>query len=245
MKCNYKEIFENKNRVMFVFAHPDDAELYSGGLIARLTNDKKEVSVVKVTGGDKGSRENIITQEELRSLRLQENKDSMEVLGVKEENNIYLNFEDGSVENNQETIEKLVYEIRLFKPDLIVSHNPEDVFIRYDKGENWVNHRDHRNTGMSVVDASYPYSRDLLFFPEHLKQQGVSSHKVSEYLFVDYFNHTDMVYFNVTKYFETKIKALNCHKSQFSLERANDIADFFAPETDSKRYEGFRHVIAD
>lgn len=41
---------------MFVFSHPDDAELYSGGLIARLSDSGKRVRVVKVTGGDKGSR---------------------------------------------------------------------------------------------------------------------------------------------------------------------------------------------
>ena len=169
----------------------------------------------------------------------------MEILGVKEENNIYLNFEDGSVENSPETIEKLVYEIRNFKPDLLVTHNPEDLFIRYDKNENWVNHRDHRNTAKSTIDASYPYSRDTLFFPEHLKEQGVTSHKVSEYLLVDYFNHQDMVYFDVSNYFNTKVKALNCHKSQFTKERANDIADFFAPETNGKSFQNRRKFCGD
>jgi len=56
MKDSYDDIFKDKERILVVFAHPDDAEIYCGGTIARLTKDNKEVRVVKVTSGNKGSR---------------------------------------------------------------------------------------------------------------------------------------------------------------------------------------------
>ncbi|MBI1811771.1 MAG: PIG-L family deacetylase [Nitrospirae bacterium] len=54
---SYQRIFSKKNRILAVFAHPDDAELYAGGTIARLTQDGKIVRVVKVTSGNRGSRQ--------------------------------------------------------------------------------------------------------------------------------------------------------------------------------------------
>jgi len=243
--CSFEKIFGDKKRVMFVYAHPDDAEVFSGGLIARLTAEGKQVRIVKTTGGDKGSRDMDISQDELAKTRKAENENSMNILGVKPEDYVFLGYEDGSVENNLEVIKSIAFQIRQFKPDLLVTHNPEDVFIRFDEEESWINHRDHRNTGKSTIDASYPYSRDLFFSPDQLGIEGVSSHSVAQYLIVDHFDHPDIVYFDVTMYLNTKIKALSCHGSQFSREHAQSTAEFFAPEENEKRLEGFRYVCAD
>lgn len=246
MKDSYEEIFKDKKRILVVFAHPDDAEIYCGGTIARLTSDGKEVRVVKMSSGNKGSRQEQITEEHLKNLREKEDATAMEVLGVSDENNIYLGLGDGEITNDMSVIELLVKQIRLFKPDLVITHNPEDVIIRFDKGVNWVNHRDHRNTGMSVVDASYPYSRDVLFFPEQLKENNTKSHAVTEYLFVDSYNHTDEVFIDVADSFEIRTKAIASHASQYSEEDAQDSTDFFTKLDDSdRRWERFRYVIAD
>ncbi len=244
-KDSFEEIFGSKERVMVIFAHPDDAELYCGGTIARLTGSGKRVMSIKMTSGDRGSRQEKITQEELKRIRETEDKKSMEVLGIKKEDNIYLGITDGAVENNEETIGKLVKLIRNFKPNLIITHNPEDVIIRFDKNTNWINHRDHRNTGITAIDAVYPYSRDLLFFPEHFKEGGVTSHKVSEFLLVDYYSHPDVVYLDVTNYIPTRVKAHASHKSQYTLEQAQSSANFLTKDENGKNYERFRYVIAD
>lgn len=47
---------------MFVFSHPDDAEIFAGGTIARLVADKKEVAVVKMSMGNKGSGQTKTTE---------------------------------------------------------------------------------------------------------------------------------------------------------------------------------------
>ena len=245
---SYKEIFSNKKRILVVFAHPDDAELYAGGTIARLTQDGKTVRVVKVTIGNRGSRQEKVTTQELGNIRENEDRVAMEVLGITKENNVYVRINDGEVENNLETIGIIAKQIRLFQPDLIITHNPEDVFIRFDKDVNWVNHRDHRNTGKSTIDAAYPYSRDLLFFPKHFEDPGDSSHATTEFLLVDYYDHPDLIYIDVTDHIGTRIQAHAAHSSQYTLDHARSSADFFTklPQyPKNKRFERFRYVLAD
>ncbi len=244
---SYEEIFRNKQRVMTVFAHPDDLELYSGGTIARLIADGKTVRSVKITNGDMGSRQENISSDELGSLREKEDRESMNQLGIREENNIYLKVKDGAVENSMELIGIVAEQIRIFKPDLIITHNPENIVIRFDKNVNWINHRDHRNTALTTIDAAYPYSRDVLFFPEHFKNSQASSHSTSEFLLVDYYDHPDLVGIEVTAFIDIRVKAHACHSSQYSLKNAQESADFFTsnPNYQGKRYERFRYVLAD
>lgn len=241
----FEKIFGKKERVMTVFAHPDDAQLYCGGTINRLVQAGKRVQVVKMTAGNKGSRQENISSDKLAKLRGEEDRESLRVLGVKKEDDICLSLNDGEIENNLTTIGKLAKQIRLFKPDIIITHNPEDVIIRYDKDVNWVNHRDHRHTGKSAIDAAYPYARDLLFFPEHFEEKGASSHKVIEFLLVDYYDHPDLVYIDVEKFVDVRTKALACHTSQYSQQQAQDSTDFFTKFPDGTRRERFRYVIAD
>jgi len=246
LKDSFDEIFANKNRIMFVFSHPDDADIFAGGTIARLVEAGKEVFVAKMTLGNKGSRQEKISEQELSEVRLKEDHAAMGVLGIRPENNFYLNFKDGEIESNYNSREQLVRLIRKCKPDIVITHNPEDVIIRFSKGVNWVNHSDHRHTGLLVTDAGYPYSRDILFYPEHFEVDGLESHTVTEFLFVDYYEHPDTVTIDITDQLDRKINAISAHSSQFDKEKSKESADFFTKLDDSgKRYERFRHVVAD
>lgn len=245
VKDSYGEIFNNKKRVLVIFAHPDDAELYAGGTIARLVKDGKRVRVVKVTSGNRGSRQEDVNESDLMTIREKEDTQAMDILGIAKEDNVYLRLGDGEVDNSMEVIEKLAKQIREFQPDLIITHNPEHVIIRFDKDVNWVNHRDHRNTGLSAVDAAYPYSRDKLFFPDHF-QQGLKSGDVKQFLLVDYYDHPDLVHIDVTDSLETRIKAHAAHASQYTRQHAQESADFFTKRAgELRRFEVFRYVAAD
>ena len=244
MQDSYSKIFSEKQRVMFIFAHPDDAEIYCGGLIARLVSDKKQVKLIKMTTGNKGSRGETISEADLAKTRESEDGEALKALGLNDSDSLNLNLGDGEIETNLETIGKVVKEIRKFKPNLIVTHNPEKTLIRDLEGGYYVNHRDHRHTAEVTVDAAYPYSRDLLFYPEHIKD-GLSGHSCSEFLFVDSWGHQDSIYIDVTDFAETRTKAIACHKSQYSTENAQGSTNFFAPMVDGKRHEQFHYVLAD
>lgn len=244
MEDSYRKIFEKKERVMFVFSHPDDAEIYCGGTIARLVSDGKKIKLIKMTTGNKGSRQELISESELARTRENEDREALKTLGLTSDDSVNLNLGDGRVENNLKTIELLVREIRKFKPELIVTHNPEKVLIRDLDGFFYVNHRDHRNTATSVIDASYPYSRDRLFFPDQI-EQGLGSHSTLEYLFVDSWGDVDIVGIEVSGYIDKRVEAIACHKSQYSVEDAQKSTDFFALTDGGKRYEQFRYVETD
>lgn len=244
---SFGKIFGNKSRILVVMPHPDDCDLYCGATVARLTHSGKRVRVVKMTFGDRGSRQEKVTSEQLKRIREKEDREAMKILGIKQEDNIYLGIGDGEIEHDLETIGKVAYQIREFKPDLIITTNPEDMIIRFDKDVNWVNHRDHRHTGRIAVDAAYPYARDTLFFPEQFKNGKLQSHATTEFLFTDVYDHPDLIYIDVTDFIDYRTKALAAHSSQYSLKHAQESTDFFTklPQYGSRRFDRFRCVIAD
>jgi len=132
---SFDKVFSNKNKILIVVSHPDDAELYSGGIIARLIASGREVRVVKMTMGEKGCKQEHVSEEELKEIRLKEDKKAMKTLGVKDENNIYLDLGDGQITNDI------------------------NIIIRFAKDQNWFNHHDHLYTGRDVIDAIFPHSR--------------------------------------------------------------------------------------
>lgn len=246
MQDEFENVFGTKQKILVVLGHPDDLEVYAGGTIARLITLGKEVRSVKVTMGDKGSQQKEISQKELSEIRLKEDTASMSSLGIMPQNNVYLRFEDGTVENTLSIIKAITEQIRTFQPDIIITHNPDDTIIRFGKDVNWVNHRDHRNTGKSTIDATYPYSRDILFFPEQLQKEGPLSHICKELLLVDYYSGEDIVSFDVTDFIEKRVTAHASHASQYTREQAQDSADFFTKiEGTKKRFERFQYVIID
>lgn len=254
---SYEKIFGNKDRILVVMPHPDDCELYCGATVARLIKSGKRVRVIKMTFGDRGNKQIPISQIALRKIREKEDRAAMRLLGIKDEDNIYLGIGDGEIEHDLKTIGKVAYQIRLFKPQLIITTNPQDYIIRFDKDINWINHRDHRNTGRIALDAAYPYARDLLFFPEHFKIKNktvssianntVSSHACTEFLFTDVYDHPDLVYIDVTDFIDYRTRALAAHSSQYTLKHAQESTDFFTklPQYGSRRFDRFRYVVAD
>lgn len=213
---SYESVFSDKQRIMFFGAHPDDIDVFFGGLIAKLVNDKKDVHCVVVTSGARGSRENVISLEELTAMRQKEEINAMGKLGLKEENISFLDFMDGEVCNDADTIEKIVYEIRAFQPDIVGAHNPNAYTFQYrDTQQFYVNHRDHRHVGMNVIDAVYPLSRDLSFYPQHIDAGLKRAQVMHLYLTGEGEYNTEI---DTTDVLEMKRNAMKEHKSQFTDE---------------------------
>ncbi len=185
---------------MWVVAHPDDAEFSSAGTIARLANMGKKVVIVQVTSGDKGNQDQTIPGDQLASGREVEEKNAADVLGVAEV--AYLRCTDGELVPDLSLREKIVRQIRTFKPDVIVSHDPFRPYAL---------HPDHRACGFAALDAVYPTARDPHYFPEHLAE-GLEPHKTAEIWFFNA-EQPDLVV-DITDTFDTKIASLKQHGSQ-------------------------------
>jgi LmbE family N-acetylglucosaminyl deacetylase len=206
---------------LFVTAHPDDVIVFYGALIHKLVADKKNIFVVTVTDGCRGSGDRVITEEALGAERIGEEIKALEFLGVPKTNHACLGYKDGEVESNYKLIGEISKYIRQFKADIVCTHEPTGIYLTtYDKQGYFVQHRDHRKTAEAVVDAAYPFSRDKSFFPE----QNLAPHTVMEIIMTDEIQSNFEI--DYTDEVKNKVAALSMHKSQFKDEaEAQGIVD--------------------
>jgi LmbE family N-acetylglucosaminyl deacetylase len=243
IKDAFPEIFSNKNKILVVLGHPDDNEIICGGIVARLIDEGKKVRSVAMTNGGKGFQDRTdINEKEFSEIRKTEQMKAGKELGLTEKDIFNLDIPDGEMENSVENIGKVVFHIRQFKPDIIITQNPFDPINTFNSNIHWVNHRDHRHTALITIDAAYPYSRDRGFFPEHFKRYNLEPHTVSELLFSDSYAYPDVSYFNITKYINKKRNALLSHKNAFT---SDTVEEEFIEETKlepGKNYERLKYM---
>lgn len=243
---SYSDMFDGVETVMVVMPHPDDTELYCGGTIARLLSNGIEVVCIKVTNGGKGTKQTEITEKELELRRSAEDKRAAQALGLKTENNIQLGIPDGEVQDDLATIEQIALYIRQYRPDVIITCNPEDVIIRFAEGANWVNHRDHRSTAQAAIDAAYPYSRDKAFFPHQFESPLKDYKPTAKFLLADYYDHPDVAYVEITNFVNVKRQAWQCHENAYTAEAVDDSIEYLNKDEETGGYfETFRVVEAD
>jgi LmbE family N-acetylglucosaminyl deacetylase len=187
--------------VLVVMAHPDDAEFGCGGTIASLAAQGKCVWYVLITSGDKGTEDRDMPPHELAARREIEQRNAARALGAA--GCTFLAYPDGFVEDTPELRGKLVGVIRRLKPDIVIT---------WDGYRHSFNHRDHRLTGIVALDACFPGARDHLYFPEHLTEEGLDTHKVGEawLMGADQPDH----FVDVGDFFKQRGRAVACHVSQ-------------------------------
>jgi LmbE family N-acetylglucosaminyl deacetylase len=201
------------DRVLFIVAHPDDPDFGAGGTTARWVRNGTKVVYVIVTDGSKGSNDPEISPERLQAIRQAEQRAAAQVLGVSEV--VFLGYPDGEVYNTPQLRRDLVRQIRLFRPDVVVTHDPTTRF--YETG--WLNHPDHRAVGDTALDAVFPLARDRLNFPEHARE-GLEPHRVLNILLQSTGQPNEWV--DIEPTLDLKIAALREHRSQ--IQDPEDLA---------------------
>ena len=197
---------EQMTPVLVVTPHPDDAEGGAGGTIARWTKQGRQVVLVVCTNGDKGTSDPNVKPADLAKIREEEQRQAAAVLGIAAV--VFLRFPDQGLEDCSEFREKLVRQIRTYRPETVVTIDPYRRYIR---------HRDHAMCGRVTLDAIFPYARDPLSYPAHL-QEGLQPHRVREvYLWGAEEPDT---FLDITETFTAKMDALYCHASQMKRPRA-------------------------
>ena len=222
-------------RALVVAAHPDDADFGAAGTAHLLAQAGWEVRYVVATDGSKGSDDPSLTPVQLVAMRKQEQEDAAVLLGVQSVG--FLGFTDGELVRDLALLEAVVREIRAFQPFAVYTHDPEPVIIR----NSFVNHSDHRTTGLATVDAVYPAARDRLNFPQHL-DEGLAPHKVRE-LYLWGANEPNFEV-DITEVVDMKIASLVAHDSQFNVddEFLKQMREFWSNE-DGRYVEEFRRII--
>lgn len=228
----------SKKADILVFTpHPDDAEFGTSGTVAKLSRQGKKVVYIVCTNGDKGTADIHMRPEELVKIREREQKAAAKILGVEEV--IFLRHEDQALEDTPEFRKEIARYIREYKPDIVITSDP---YRRY------VWHRDHRITGRVVMDAIFPYARDVWAYPDFIAE-GLLPHKVKEVWLWAPEDGDINFRSDITETFDLKVQALRCHQSQIKepfksemekwlCKRAEDMAEGEA----FKLAEGFHRV---
>lgn len=132
-------------KVMFIGAHPDDADFQAGAIAHKIARAGGEAIFVSCCNGNKGHQ--WMRSDELAARRYRETQASSKVLGVKRY--YVLGYPDCEIEPNLELRARLTRLIRQEAPNLLITHRTSDY------------HADHRAVGIAVRDATYLFGVPL------------------------------------------------------------------------------------
>ena len=186
-------------RVMVIFAHPDDAEVQCAGTIALWLEAGKKFTYVVLTKGDKGTQDPAMAGDELVRIRQEEQLKAASELGVGKV--VFLPNNDGELEVNLERRKILTRIIREHQPEVLITHDP---WMRYQL------HPDHRASGTLALDAVIS-ARDPLYFADQMKS-GLGPCRVKRALL--FASDQPDFWVDIRGTIEKKIAALGKHQSQ-------------------------------
>jgi LmbE family N-acetylglucosaminyl deacetylase len=201
------EAKEHAGPVLAIFAHPDDAEICAGGTMAAFAAAGREVHLLVLTNGDRGSQDPDMSRAKLAAIRLGETQAAGEVLGLSSVR--VLSTHDGELQNTPEVREAVVRRIREVRAETVMTGDPTAIFFE----NRYYNHSDHRMAGWVALDSAFPGSGNPHFYSEHLGE-GLGVQDVYDVWlgWTNEPNHTQ----DITGHFAAKVAALAKHDSQLS-----------------------------
>ena len=108
-------------------AHPDDAEIFAGGLLARLRDLGWETHIASMTPGDCGSAEH--SASEIAAIRRREGAAGAAKLGAAYR---CLDRRDLRIFYDEPALAACVEAVREVDPDLVVAHPPDDYLLDHE-----------------------------------------------------------------------------------------------------------------
>ena len=196
---------ERTGPALAVFAHPDDAEICAGGLLAAWAAAGREVHLLVLTNGDRGSSDPAVSRSDLAATRLAETEAAAQLMGLAGAR--VLSTHDGELQNTPAVREAVVRRIREVGAETVLSCDPTSVFFE----NRYYNHADHRMAGWVALDSVFPSSGNPHFFSEHLGE-GLGVQEVLE-IWLGWTNEPNRTV-DITGRLQTKIDALAAHASQ-------------------------------
>jgi LmbE family N-acetylglucosaminyl deacetylase len=184
-------------RLLILGAHPDDADYAAGGLAALYRAAGHVVKMVSLTNGDAGHH--LKPGRELAARRRQEAAAAGAVIGASYD--LWSNH-DGELLPTLENRRQLIRLLRTFRPDLVLTHRPNDY------------HPDHRYCSQLVQDACYMVTVPAIAGDTpHLAATPVVAYVADD--FQRPYPFTPCVVIDVGKVVDRIVDMLHCHPSQF------------------------------
>ena len=213
-------------RIIVFAPHPDDETLGCGGTIAKKIAEGYEVLIVVMTDGRflllKGCEiDSDPTPEEVKEIRKGEVLRAAKILGVPEKNVIFLEFVDGTLQENEKITEEKVTEILLKFP-------PAEVYYPFERDA----HPDHQATNRIVKRAV----ENMSINPQ--KYQYIITHKFARFgpfieNFLSIFKH-NKVQVDIANFLTLKKTAAQEFKSALTV---------FSPKQSEPRTKNFNKYL--
>ena len=192
--------------VLAIGTHPDDLEISCAGTLAKMKQAGHEVVMCHACTGDKGHYH--IPPDELSRIRAEEAQKSGAVIGCRV---ISLGFADCELfADDMEARKRFVELIRQVRPDMVITHAPNDYMP------------DHVAVSRLVFDATF-----IATVPA-FKTESPITDKVPTLYYMDNLSGIDFqptIYVDVTDTFETKLEMLRQHQSQLTWLQEHDNVD--------------------
>jgi bacillithiol biosynthesis deacetylase BshB1 len=174
-------------------AHPDDVEISMGGTILHYVNQGKKVGLIDITEGELGTRGTVET-------RYAEAKESSLLLGIHLRHN--LQMKDGFFQHNEESLKKIIQQIRRLKPEIIFANSIVD------------RHPDHARAAKLVAEAAFLSGLSKIHTDWEGESQTAHRPRLLLHYIQDYLIEPNIL-FDVTPYMTKKVESIKCYKTQF------------------------------
>jgi len=210
--------------VLAIGCHPDDLEIGCAGTLAKYVKLGHKVTMCHVANGNLGHA--VIEMDELREIRTREAEEAAAVIGA---DSINIDVGDMCVDaGDQNALHEMIRVIRDTKPDVIITHNPDDYM------------RDHMETSQLAYNASFGSS------VPHLVREAPPHGKIVPIYYMDTLAGVGFIpteYVDITNEIEQKLEALNCHQSQIKWMKDHDKIDFLDFVRTCSKYRGLQASV--
>ena len=210
--------------ILAIGAHPDDLEVSCGGTLIRYAREGHKVSMCNISGGNLGHK--VIMPDELSKIRRKESEAAARVIGADhytiDHDDCYINC------CNKDIRDQLIEVVRKVKPDVVITHNPDDYM------------RDHMETSSLSYDASF-----VSTLP-HLFTESEYTTGFPPVFFMDTLAGVGFIpteYVDISDVIEQKLEALACHESQVKWMLDHDHIDFLDFVRTCNKYRGLQSSV--
>ena len=194
----------DKQRLLAIFAHPDDETFRCGGTLALLAQRGVRVQVLTATRGQAGSRGDppLCAPEELPAVRESELRCACAALGIQPP--ILLDYQDGQLSeaDPEKIVSEILAVIREVRPQMILTYGPDGVS----------GHPDHIAIGRFAAEAFHRAADVVALYtiavPRSLAETlGMTQiHTVSD--------EAITLTVDVSTVWDAKMAAICCHRTQ-------------------------------
>lgn len=190
--------------LLAISPHPDDAELYCGGLLRKMADLGHRTGIADMTAGEMGTRGTV-------AIRMKEAESAGRLLGLAERRN--LGIPDAGVGTDDSHREILIRALRELRPRCVLLPTRE------------ARHPDHRMTSIVAQDSAFLAGLEKIrtdqepYRPQQL---------IYYYTHYTYRQEPPSFIVDITEQFDQKIEAVNAYKSQFFDPDSDETATFIS-----------------